>query len=335
MKLNRGRAARFHSPKSTGISRKVRKALKRGAPAQARHLALKSRDRYRRLHPPVNPNPGDKEFNVLMPHKASIGGVYGYRTVARTAAEAKREAAEAAGLKKVPKGTKAKVMRVYNPGTGAFERCVKAVAAKGAAHSPRGVCAAQGRKKYGKAKFQEMAAAGKHKSARRNTGKRRNPAQEAAERYEYFHGRPPEHVTEVTERLHDHGTLSGIGKLIGLTILAIDGQHEVTLSKFGGALLAQNENGTQLFIRGGNQGVNLPDFGITTVHENEVLGAGLEIEYHTQKDHLRPEDGGKGNYHHKFGTHGSRLPVVLYDVRNKLLHFAGGGYTLPEVGIRG
>lgn len=55
----------------------------------------------------------EKEFNVLVPHAGSIGGTYAYRTVARTAKEAKREAAHAAGLHRVPRGTKAKVLQVY------------------------------------------------------------------------------------------------------------------------------------------------------------------------------------------------------------------------------
>lgn len=281
-----------------------------------------------------------------------------------------------------------------NPGgPGAFERCVKAVAARGEAYSPAGVCASQGRKKYGAKKFAAMARAGKKKAAAKkrnpsygrpfarkkvaggyaivdrrtgstvrtvktkpaaiqvvaslngktgravlqNSGKKRrsNPDEQAAERYEYFHGRKPETVTTVSEKIREHGVLSGIGKLASLVVLAVDGRTKVTLGKFRGALLAQNEKGNQLFIRGGNQSVNLADFGIKGAHENELLGAGVEVAYHTQKDHLTPETGGKGIYHHVFGKGGSRLPVVLYDVRNKLLHFAGGGYTLPEVGIHG
>jgi hypothetical protein len=49
----------------------------------------------------------------------------------------------------------------------AFDRCVESVTKKGTAVSPRGVCAAAGRKKYGKKKFQEMALAGKR--AKRNS----------------------------------------------------------------------------------------------------------------------------------------------------------------------
>lgn len=48
-----------------------------------------------------------------------------------------------------------------------FEKCVKSVEARGGSYSPRGVCAAAGRKKYGKRKFQAMAEAGR-KAAKHN-----------------------------------------------------------------------------------------------------------------------------------------------------------------------
>jgi len=55
-----------------------------------------------------------------------------------------------------------------NPGApgAAFKRCVRDVEAKGGADDPKAVCAAAGRKKYGKAEFQRMAAAGRKRAAR-------------------------------------------------------------------------------------------------------------------------------------------------------------------------
>lgn len=172
-----------------------------------------------------------------------------------------------------------------------------------------------------------------------NKGKRKNPARKhpegkAAERYEYFHGRGPDSVTEVTRTIHEHAVLSGIGKLRQLSIAPIDGGGVVELSGFKGALLAQNENGTQLYIEGGDQKVDLGVFGIRKPHEREVLGAVVSVVYDTTKDHLG-KDGGTASYHHKFGAKRSRLPMLVYDVRNKLLEFAGGGYSLPDVGIDG
>ncbi len=175
---------------------------------------------------------------------------------------------------------------------------------------------------------------------------RSNPVESAAERYETFHGRAPAKETTFTTPKNVHKVLSGIGKLLALEILAIDGTRKVKLEGFKGALLAQDEKGKQLYIVGGDQGVNLADFGIKHAHELEILGALTSVIYFTTKDHLRPEDGGTAGYHHKFGgegrekkhafgRNGSRLPLVGYDVRNKLLSIQGGGYELPAEGIDG
>lgn len=56
-KPNPRRRSRFHAPKSTHISRKVRRAMKKGSMAEARYRALQSQARYRRLHPPVSNGP--------------------------------------------------------------------------------------------------------------------------------------------------------------------------------------------------------------------------------------------------------------------------------------
>jgi hypothetical protein len=178
------------------------------------------------------------------------------------------------------------------------------------------------------------ATANKGKKGKKRNPARKNPEDAAAQRYEYFHGRGPESITKVTRTVHEHSVLSGIGKLTELTIAAIDGKGEVRLSGFKGALLAQNEAGTQMYIEGGDQGVDLKAFGITKPHETEVLGAAISVVYDTTKDHLG-KDGGTASYRHKFGTKKSRLPMIVYDVRNKQLYFAGGGYTLPDVGIDG
>jgi len=174
---------------------------------------------------------------------------------------------------------------------------------------------------------------------------RKNPADAAAERYEYFHGRPPEKETVVKTSIQRHGVLSGIGELKELVILAIAGDRQVKLEGFKGALLAETEKGTQLYIKGGDQSVSLKDFGISQPHEAEILGALLNVVYFTTKDHLQPKDGGTANYRHKFGKgrtkryvfgkKGARLPMVGYDVRNKLLSIQGGTYKIVAEGIDG
>jgi hypothetical protein len=269
--------------------------------------------------------------------------------LARMAAGRKKAAAKRASTRLTP-GASARAGK-KNPAK--FDRCVNAVKKKGGAVNAFAVCAptrknagpksARKTKKFLKSKGHKITS-GKSPRAKalsriyRANGGRRNPEGEAFERYEYFHGpgaKGADVVTDVTEKLHEHSVLSGIGKLANLRIRAIDGSGIVKLEKFGGALLAQDEKGKQLFIKGGNQSVNLKDFGIDEPHETEILGALLSVAYRTDKTHLRPEDGGQAEYNHVFGKNGSRLPMMIYHVRNKLLEVGGGGYDLPEVGIRG
>lgn len=269
------------------------------------------------------------------------------------------------------------------PGKGAFKRCVKAVAAKGSADDPRAVCAAQGRKKYGKRKFQEMAKAGKRRAARkraqanptvpkelqkavdtfvsyfpptaalgliptspksqkRNPTKR-NPVDAAIEAFEEFHGEAPKLLKEFTTKVHYHGTTAGIGELVSLKIRLprdreVEGGRVVTLKGFKGAMLTENPQKTQLFIEGGDQSLDLEVFGISEPHEVEHLGECVEVTYFTAKKHLG-RDGGTANYVHRFGGEAGEpktpRPQMIYRVRDKVIEFAGGGYTIPAEGIDG
>lgn len=209
-----------------------------------------------------------------------------------------------------------------------FKKCVKSVKARGGAADPRAVCAAIGRKKYGKKKFQEMAAAGKRKAKRK-----RNPGAEAAEAYEITHGKAPTVDTTVDAKVKYHATLAGMGKLEFLEVRAAERDGNVTLSGFGkGCMLAMNEKRTQLFVVGGDQTVDLKAFGIRDPHETEVLGDVVKVGYFTTKTHLVEKDGGTAVYVHKFEP---PRPKLIYDVRNKRLMFAGGGYSIPAEGIDG
>jgi hypothetical protein len=229
---------------------------------------------------------------------------------------------------------KAFAKRSKNPAK--FDRCVRDVKKKGKARNAYAVCKAA-MSKGNKGKIERF-------YIRTNSGSRRNPEGTAAERYEYFHGRPAATDTVFETPVHTHEVLSGIGELEMLEILAVNGNRKVEVSGFKGALLCQDEKGKQLYIVGGDQSVNLKDFGIKQEHELEILGALTAVVYFTTKDHLMPEDGGTANYKHKFGNgartyrfgqKGTRFPLVGYDVRNKLLSIQGGGYDLPAEGIDG
>lgn len=159
--------------------------------------------------------------------------------------------------------------------------------------------------------------------------KRGNPPEAAAKAYEEFHGRPSEQTVTITKQIRYHRHLAEVGKLEKLEVVSRQGS-KVVLSKFKGALLCMNEAQTQLYIEGGDQTVNLKDFGVSTPHELEVLGECTAVEYFTRKDHLRPQDGGTAIYRHKFHK---PYPELQYDVRNAQILFSGGKYVILPEGI--
>lgn len=188
-------------------------------------------------------------------------------------------------------------------------------------------------------------------SRRKNSRNPRNPVATAREAYEAFHGRPSSELIDIVTPMHEHTVTAGIGDLKKLVVKSIDGRT-VTIKNFGanqqgiGALLTMNEARTQLFIDGGDQSVDLEAFGVLEpFREWETLGQVKKVFYFTRKDHLG-RDGGTATYHHTFGgmvevrlpsgkivRRRARLPDLIYDTRNKLLYFSGGGYTLPDEGI--
>lgn len=163
----------------------------------------------------------------------------------------------------------------------------------------------------------------------------KNPAEAAADLYESLHGRPSSETIEIRTPVHEHSHLTAWGELVALVIEAESGRR-VRLKKFEDnrgrpAYLSTNENRTQLFIDGGDQRVDVSDFGIRgPVHEKEYLGELVQVDYFTTKDHLG-RDGGEAVYQHKFSKR--RRPQVIYDTRNGLLEIAGGRYTNEDEGI--
>ena len=168
-----------------------------------------------------------------------------------------------------------------------------------------------------------------------------NPASASAEVFEEFHGFEPSEEITVTKHVHHHEHLAAAGKLTHLDVWGVDGKgHQI--KGFKGALLAFNEQKNQLFVEGGDQSVNLDDFGIRPAHEFETLGKVTDIGYQTNKTHLGDE-GGEAVYVHKFrstnenGKHVvvriAREPDLIYDVRNEQLLFSGGSYEILREGI--
>ncbi len=223
----------------------------------------------------------------------------------------------------------------------AFDRCVAEVSKKGGAYDPRAVCAAAGRKKYGRAEMTRRAVAGKKRAARNP----RNPLDTSQAAYEGFHGEPSKGGTTVQEKSHYHTHVWELGKLTLMRIALPSDRREPGLKNtvdlefdYEGknpARLTGNEERNQLFIDGGDQAVDVEVFGIDkdSLHEKEFLGWLKEVWYFTDKKHLG-KDGGVAVYKHKLGEEGGELPGVVYRVIDKRLEIVGGSYTIPDEGVR-
>jgi len=256
-----------------------------------------------------------------------------------------------------------------------FEACVRDVEAGGGARDPRAVCAAAGRAKYGAKKFAAMGRAGKRR-ARRNarpsvkdlkdfaktaasvhmvgpaalignprTRRNHHNDQAAIDAFREFHGHDPEELIEFETKTHYPGRTAAIGELISLKIRVpsgrVEGARTVTVKGFDGAMLTRDPTKLQLYIEGGDQSLDLDEFGLSNAnaHEVEYLGECVEITYYTTKDHLGRE-GGEANYVHRFGVdeasgEKTECPHVNYRVSDQMIEFAGGGYTIPAEGIDG
>lgn len=172
--------------------------------------------------------------------------------------------------------------------------------------------------------------------------KKKNPGDEAeaaAQMYDAFHGEPSGKVTYIEEQVEVHEHLAQLGKLRKMKVRAIDGEI-VTLKNFGGALLCANGDGTQLYIRGGDQSLDLEPFAIDgPIHDLEDLGEIEEIRYFTTKTHLGSQ-GGKATYYHQLNEEDEerdvniiRRPRLIQSTRDNLMNIVGGAYTIEPEGI--
>jgi hypothetical protein len=211
-----------------------------------------------------------------------------------------------------------------NPGTGAFQRCVEAVTAKGSAHDPKAVCA--------------TAAAGRKRAAGR-----RNPDETAAAAAlsEQFHGRPARTVREIEELHEERETLADLGRLIGMRVWpdedwCIDlGRVEESAPEsdsFRGVRLAASPDGGQLYFVGGDQALDLKKLGLDRYlpKDHIAIGPVETIGYFTSKAFHSFEPTW---YTHEFGEEGGEQPILNYDVLNRKFYLTGGSYQVRPEGI--
>jgi len=169
--------------------------------------------------------------------------------------------------------------------------------------------------------------------------------------YESFHGQPSEEVLEIEERDHYHSHLAGLGQMIGLKIRTVTG-FDWTV-EFKDTVLASNEKGTQLYLVGGDQKLDLKRVKLDDSDKDMVIvGEAWLIGYHTEKDfdNFQPTD-----YIHGFGIErdhtklrksadlwddaeppkeesfwSGKYPTVRYDRVNERIFLDGGEYKINK-----
>ena len=168
--------------------------------------------------------------------------------------------------------------------------------------------------------------------------RRHNSVASAAALSEAFHGRPAETVTEYVEAVREHSTLADFGKLLALYITDIESfdkrlkPGECIKIEYRGTRLAFSESGTQAYMVGGDQSLDLVAFPWADRSKESVwIGNVAFIEYETAKFHLGKEDQTPGPYVHHFSEESKGLyPQLAYDTVNELGAFVGGSYYVKR-----
>jgi len=251
-----------------------------------------------------------------------------------------------------------------------FDRCVKAVKARGSAVDPYAVCTAAGtrnpKKPYKLTKSWEfwlkdgeiyrnargqrgpidpgtgMPANVRWESSKShfdhffdsvykgNKGKR-NPADEAAEAFAATHGRPSEEVITVTKKIHYHGHLAAMGRLTKIEVIPGELPH-------GTVITLKDFKGAILAFTEDRTQLYV-EGGNQAV---DVAAFGIDVPHELQAlgyvkmvEYLTRKDhlgkdGGTAQYFH---FHKRKYPVLVYDTVNEQLSFAGGQYKVLDEGI--
>jgi hypothetical protein len=185
-----------------------------------------------------------------------------------------------------------------------------------------------------KATKKRAAPAGRKKTApkkgKRNT--RRNPDEmsEAQRMYEDFHGRPANRTIEHHESHEYRSELAELGKLLELRFKLEGESAPMPLIEFGSTQVTCTPDGTNIYLLGGNQTVDLEAINIETDKDYVELGECTYIRYHTCKGF---HDFEPTAYWHKFGEVNGVRPMLAYDAVNKKLFLLGGDYECRPEGI--
>lgn len=191
---------------------------------------------------------------------------------------------------------------------------------------------------YSQRKLKERTAEQLEADYAKETGRKANPATASDALYKRFHGKESTKTVTTVEREHHHGNLAELGILQEIKVIlnpsAAKSQQKLATLKTSDneTRLCSNEDGTQLFIVGGNQNINLNALGFPKAGQKEqmILGLADEITYRTRKkfDQFKTID-----YFHGLGEDSGVKPYLAYKPRDKKLLIFGGRYKVKPEGI--
>ena len=187
--------------------------------------------------------------------------------------------------------------------------------------------------------------------AKNKKGNPKNPQSGAEEMYESFHGKPAEGVTVVEEELHEHEWLAPLGVLVNYRVATLSGfdvligvddetaaeqDFDETAANAETIFLSANEDGTQIYFKGGDQSLPLDRFkmGESTdwYRDDMIIGVLYEITYRTKKkfDKFQLTD-----YFHHLGEETGDQPMLRYDPLSPHQYVSGGKYKIkmPLIGM--
>lgn len=196
---------------------------------------------------------------------------------------------------------------------------------------------------------------------------KRNPAPEAEDLSEKWHGRAPKQTSEVVEIETYEEDLAELADLEELGILTQDlSQYFISFKKDRPKLCAEDED--NLIFVGGDQKICTDDVGVVQDGKRLVpLGWCYQIVYETDKHHLEGSNGVSESYEHFFAEEWYKenfdsvdefktsdawfaamlkdglveeaienglIPMLVYNKTDQKLILVGGSYTIEDVGIK-
>jgi len=176
---------------------------------------------------------------------------------------------------------------------------------------------------------------------------KRNPQSDADEGFESFHGEPSSETVIIEDEIHEHEHLWVCGRLVEICVVTLTGIYlELSWEDRGKSdipYLCSNEEGTQLYIEGGDQELDLSSIkmdGDRWVKDRMVVGEfappegkrKYNITYRARKDFDGFEE---IDYQHWLGEPSKDLrkpaaPFLEYEPRNHKLYITGGQYIIEK-----